>query len=203
MGPRPGDREPGGIIPDTTAVRSGEALPRRAVLAMLATPALLTLPACGDTTTAEGDGVASAALAPPTTPELEVIPALLPTRPPVVGTRWVVDAVVINGEAIPMPDGIEAYLRFNSRTMSGWTGCNAVTAQISHHDGDILFKNMIASTRPCPPELRVLEPAILKVLDSVASWQVEGEQQLILTRRSAEDPAGLKALNGLLLSASR
>ncbi|MCW6010265.1 META domain-containing protein [Micromonospora sp. CPCC 205371] len=87
--------------------------------------------------------------------------------PPLIGTYWVLEAVVVNGVAttpLPFP---QPYLMFNADgTLVAFAGCNWVTGTAVFHDGGATLGEAGITKRGCPIENPLLEMRVHNALDA-------------------------------------
>jgi heat shock protein HslJ len=93
-----------------------------------------------------------------------------------VGVPWVLSAGLdVDGWEAARPSAT-----FTDETVGGSTGCNRYTASYTV-DGDSLELGMIASTQiACVPPVDAVEREYLAALESVAAWQLDGTELVLL-----------------------
>ena len=157
----------------------------RAALRLLTVAALLAPSACGSPAV-QGDSETFGSSSPaPTTAEPRASQKV-PTPPP--PSKWIIDRVTSDGRSIRIPDGAGPFLVFDVApgSLTGWTGCNNVTARTGYHDGDVFFQDVVTTKRACSSGLAELEMAILKVLGPIAWQEINGDEMTLTLRWAGE-----------------
>ncbi|MEH1128807.1 META domain-containing protein [Micromonospora sp. CPCC 206061] len=87
--------------------------------------------------------------------------------PPLIGTYWVLEAVVVNGVTtapLPFP---QPYLVFNANgTLVAFAGCNWVSGSAVFHDGGAVLGEAGITKRGCPIDNPLLETRVHNALDA-------------------------------------
>jgi heat shock protein HslJ len=116
--------------------------------------------------------------------------------PPIDGTRWTVDTVIIGGVAVAVPAGPpgSAWLTIDGGTFFANTGCGEVEGRVRVGDGHLRFSD-VTHTIPvhCPAEFAQADLVMRELLTSEATFAVEGGQLRL------DHPSGI----GLRLNAGR
>ncbi len=101
-------------------------------------------------------------------------------EPLLQGTLWRIQAASgAEGQPRPIPEDVEATLRFEAGRVAGSGGCNRFSAEC-RIDGERLEIGLIASTMmACPEPAASIEAAVLQALALIATWAVE-EGSLVL-----------------------
>lgn len=109
-------------------------------------------------------------------------PAEEPDRaaaPSIDRTRWTVDAVIVGGEAIPVPAGPSgsAWLMIDRDTFSAVTGCGEIEGRVRVGDGHLRFSDVThAIPVHCPAEFAQADLVMRELLASEATFVVEAGQ---------------------------
>lgn len=104
------------------------------------------------------------------------------------GTQWKFVSYNNGKEAVVIVlEGTEATLSFaDDKTVSGSGGCNRITGGFTAADGQIKFDQLAMTAMACPEPEGVMEQeaAVVKALESAATYTIEGNQ---LEMRTAGD----------------
>jgi heat shock protein HslJ len=89
------------------------------------------------------------------------------TDPPLTGTHWVLEAVIVNGVTTAFPPFPQPYLVLHADgTVVAFAGCNWVTNSAVYHDGGATLGEAGITKRGCPNENPLLEMRVHNALDA-------------------------------------
>lgn len=84
---------------------------------------------------------------------------------PLVGTRWVLDGIIVGQVASSVPDGVEAWIELaDDTTVSLHTGCNSGSGTVDIRNGTVTFSAIGLTRVKCEGARGEVERAMLAVL---------------------------------------
>lgn len=112
-----------------------------------------------------------------------------PARP-LLDTKWTLDTVVgAGGTASSVPVGVTATMTFSADgRVAGSTGCNSFGATATVSGNQITFGDVASTRRACNGPAGSLEADVLRVLDGVTTFRIEGDRLIL----EAPDGSGLQ-----------
>jgi heat shock protein HslJ len=124
----------------------------------------------GDTLTLARDGVTLTA-----TDRVVVQP-----DPPLEGTTWVVDGLIVNRAVSSMPAGVTATLEFADGKVSVHSGCNSGSGPAQIGDTAITFGPVATTKMACDDASMAVETHVLRVLSGDVAWSIEAGSLTLL-----------------------
>ena len=111
-----------------------------------------------------------------------------PARP-LLDTRWTLNTIVgTGGTASSVPAGVTATMTFTADgKVTGSTGCNSFGGTATVDATKITFSGVASTRRACSGAAGSLEADVLRVLDSTATFRIEGDRLIL----EAPDGSGL------------
>lgn len=89
------------------------------------------------------------------------------TDPPLIGTYWVIEALVDNGVTTTPRPFPQPYLVFQADgTVVAFAGCNWITSSAIHHDGGATLGEAGTTKRSCAIENPLFESRVFAALDT-------------------------------------
>lgn len=111
----------------------------------------------------------------PTRPsDRETFPTVVPGRTPLVGTRWVAEASIEDGQVVtPDVDDPDAYVVFEEPDrVAGYDSCNSISGEAVVLGSRITFGNLISTKRACPADGNPLEGPVHQVLSGTVTYRI-------------------------------
>jgi len=108
------------------------------------------------------------------------------TEPELVGVfsiedmTWMLTSQAVDGQLVPVPDGVLVSLRMEDGRASGSGGCNSYFASYELDGFDVTFSEIGSTLMACPGPAGDVERAYLANLGMVASYQSGGIQMALL-----------------------
>lgn len=88
-------------------------------------------------------------------------------NPPLIGTYWVIEALIENGVTTTPRPFPQAYLMFHADgTAVAFAGCNWITSTATYHDGGATMGEAGTTKRSCAIEDPLFENRVFAVLDA-------------------------------------
>ena len=94
---------------------------------------------------------------------------------PLVGTRWVVDGLVLGEAVSSVPQGIVASVVFTDAEASVATGCNSGAASVEIAETTLTFGPLALTKMACPADAMEVEHAIAATLGGTVTYTIEAD----------------------------
>ena len=124
----------------------------------------------GDTLTLSKDGVTLTA----------TDRAVVQPDPPLEGTTWVVDGLIVNRAVSSLPAGVTATLELADGEVRVHSGCNSGSGRAQVGDTAITFGPIATTRMACGDAAMAVESHVLRVLSGDVAWSIEAGSLTLL-----------------------
>ncbi|HEX6684346.1 MAG TPA: META domain-containing protein [Candidatus Limnocylindrales bacterium] len=94
---------------------------------------------------------------------------------PLQGTRWVVESLLDGQTAGSVPQGTQAFLRFDGDTFTGSDGCNQLSGKAIQGPSTIAFSEIATTRKACADDLAALSAAVLATLAGEVTFKIDSD----------------------------
>jgi len=94
---------------------------------------------------------------------------------PLQGTLWTVQSLLDGQSAASVPQGTQAFLRFEGDTVTGDDGCNQLSGKAVQCPATITFSEIATTKKACAQDRAALEAATLATLDGEVTVKIDGD----------------------------
>jgi len=102
---------------------------------------------------------------------------------PLDGPRWKVETVIIKDGDLRAYHhrAEEAWITFDGERLTGWTGCNELSATVTRTSTELTCTGVVTTDRACTGETAEVETAILTTLRAKVTYTIDYNRLTLLT----------------------